>query len=84
MERLGDATRMIAYIVKHSTISIKDIEALSSDVLAKDATQAEYEKFNRDLQDCNDPNGPHLGARGDSQHEYRKTMSTPPQPCQVW
>jgi hypothetical protein len=87
MERVGDATRMIAYIVKHPSIDLTAIEALSSDALAAGVTPAEYDQFNRQLQDCNDPNGHNLGARGargDSQHEYRTTMSTPSQPCHGW
>lgn len=83
IERVGDALRLIAYIVKHPDISLADIEALSTDALASKLTDDEYQRFRSELDECNDPNGPHLGARGDNaDHEYRRNvMSSPTLPC---
>lgn len=83
MERVGDALRLVAYIVKNPDISLPDIEALSSEALASKLPDEEYERFRRELEQCNDPNGPHAGARGDLEdHKYRRdVMGTPSSPC---
>jgi hypothetical protein len=83
LEREGDAKKLVAYIVRHPDISLGDIEGLSSDALSSKMTPEEYLKFDQAIQECNDPNGHNLGARGDpiGNHEYRHTMSTPPTPC---
>jgi Protein of unknown function (DUF1353) len=83
LDRIGDALRLVAYIVKHADISLPAIEALSSDSLATGMTDAEYEEFARELKVCNDPEGPFLGAHPDHFNQpYRSdVMSTPSEPC---
>ena len=42
MDRVGDALRLIAYIIKNPDISLPDIEALSSEALASKLPDEEY------------------------------------------
>lgn len=83
LQRTRDAVRLIAYIVKNPTISLPAIEALSSETLQEGVTQEELERFMISLEECNDPNGYHLGAgvARHAQHDYSTTMSTPDEPC---
>jgi hypothetical protein len=80
--RIGDAHRLIAYIVRNPSISLADIEALSSDSLATAIPNADLEAFWQQVWICDDPNGGNLGARGGLFNEkYSRSMSTPPRPC---
>jgi len=83
IDRAGDALRLIVHILKNPQITLPAIEALSSESLESSVTNEEYESFKRELEQCNDPNGPFLGSRADMPpQKYRRgVMSSPTLPC---
>jgi hypothetical protein len=83
LQRVGDALRLAAYIIKSPEISLPAIEAISSESLAANVSDDEYERFRRQLEDCNDPNGHFLGSRANMppQRYRRDVMSSPTLPC---
>ena len=82
LQRLSDAHRLIAYILKNPEISTADIEALSSETLSGGVSNEELIRFREELLLCNDPLGPNFAAHARPLNErYRERMSIPPQPC---
>jgi hypothetical protein len=83
LTEIGDAQRLVEYIKRNPAISTADIEALSSEALAAAINDNELAELMRNINVCNDPNGPFLGARGDvlGDHRWSPIMSSPPEPC---
>ena len=63
MQRMADADRLIAYVLKNPGLSLADIEALSSETLSQGVSEADLERLRQGLRACNDPLGPDLEAR---------------------